>query len=111
MWKHVHECLKIEESFEFQEKEERARLVAEERERRNQVQVLILWKHVHECFRLEESCEFQEREERARLAAEERERRNQVYVLILWNHVHKSFILEELFQSFCCFCGNMLMNV
>ena len=31
--------------------------------------------------------------------------------LILWKHVHESFILEELFQSFCCFCGNMLMNV
>ena len=51
--------MKLEESFEFYEKEERARLVAEERgsERRNQVQVLNLWKHVHECFRLEESCE------------------------------------------------------
>ena len=37
LWKHVHECLKLEESFEFEEKEERARLVAEEREseRRN----------------------------------------------------------------------------
>ena len=33
MWKHVHECLKLEESFE---------LVSE---RRNQVQVLNLWKH------------------------------------------------------------------
>ena len=44
LWKHVHECLRLEESFEFSEKEEMARLVAEEREseRRNLVKVLIL---------------------------------------------------------------------
>ena len=37
LWKHVHECFRLEESCEFQEREERARLAAEERERRNQV--------------------------------------------------------------------------
>ena len=38
MWKHVHECLKLEESFEFVS------------ERRNQVQVLNLWKHASSFY-------------------------------------------------------------